>query len=74
MFPNHIGCADEKYDPLGRYTLIFTKNQLWKIIRREIGRIFSSGKLKYMFPLIEHVSIQGRCTERRISVKRIFYH
>ncbi|XP_055906586.1 probable cytochrome P450 6g2 [Eupeodes corollae] len=51
-FSNRYSSTDVKGDPLGSSTLFFIKNPHWKELRSKLTPVFSSGKIKQMFPLI----------------------
>ncbi|XP_031349529.1 probable cytochrome P450 6a17 isoform X2 [Photinus pyralis] len=47
-FTDHIGCLDEKGDPLSTH-LFNQKGDRWKFLRPKVSATFTSGKLKGMF-------------------------
>uniref|UniRef100_T1GXH4 Cytochrome P450 n=1 Tax=Megaselia scalaris TaxID=36166 RepID=T1GXH4_MEGSC len=52
-FSNRFLAADFKNDPLAAFNLFFTKNPEWKMIRTKLSPVFTSGKIKQMFHLID---------------------
>lgn len=46
---------DYHHDPLGAQMIFFVEYNLWKEMRTKLSLIFSSGKLKNMYPLIQAV-------------------
>lgn len=48
--------ASDVHDPLGYYNLFAVKNPLWKVLRGKLSPFFSSGKLKSMYYLMDHIS------------------
>lgn len=49
--------SDEKCDPIFANALFVVKNPDWKAIRTKMTPVFTSGKMKAMFPLINDVSL-----------------
>lgn len=56
-FSNRFIKPDFHNDPLAASNLFFTKNPEWKMIRTKLTPVFTSGKIKHMFHLIDDVSI-----------------
>lgn len=56
-FNNRFLKADYHNDPLAASNLFFTKNPEWRMIRTKLTPVFTSGKMKQMFHLIDDVSI-----------------
>lgn len=54
-FSNRYATSDPHSDELGANNLFFVKNPRWKQIRAKLTPVYSSGKLKQMFPLIRGV-------------------
>lgn len=55
-FVNRVLRTDPHYDPLGYNNLFFVRKE-WKTLRNKLSPIFSSGKIKQMYPLMVDVSI-----------------
>lgn len=47
---------DNHSDPLGANSLPFANNPEWRMLRTKLTPVFTSGKMKQMFPLIDNVS------------------
>lgn len=56
VFKNRFTTADSKNDSLAAWNLFFAKNPEWKMIRNKLTPVFTSGKIKQMFHLIDNVS------------------
>ncbi|XP_044265598.1 cytochrome P450 6k1-like [Tribolium madens] len=52
-FVNHKLAANESVDPIAFHTLASAKNDTWRNIRAKMSPIFTSGKIKLMFPLMK---------------------
>lgn len=48
-------CEGGDHDPYGSLNLFFARYPYWREIRAKLVPVFSSGKLKHMFPLIQQV-------------------
>lgn len=48
--------SNEKIDPIASNMMFFTRNPKWKFIRTTTTPMFSSGKLKYIYPQIQAVA------------------
>ncbi|GJQ70001.1 Cyp6g1 [Trypoxylus dichotomus] len=55
-FYNRNVQSNEKVDPITANMMFFTKNPKWRFIRTSTTPMFSSGKLKYIYPQIEIVA------------------
>lgn len=55
-FSNRYGRCDPHGDPLGSNNLFFVRNPQWKEIRTKLTPVFTSGKVKQMYPLMQEVS------------------
>ncbi|XP_017474932.1 PREDICTED: probable cytochrome P450 6g2 [Rhagoletis zephyria] len=55
-FSNRHSASDPHSDSLGSNSLFFAKNPRWKEIRVKLTPVFSSGRMKQMFPLIEEIA------------------
>lgn len=53
-------------DKLGSYNLFLIKNPMWKELRQKLTPVFTSGKMKQMFYLVNDVSME-------INFYTIFY-
>lgn len=56
IFSTRFSAADIHRDALAAGNLFFANNPEWKMIRRKLTPVFTSGKLKQMFHLIDNVS------------------
>lgn len=54
-FTNRALQTDPHYDPLGNNNLFFVRNPQWKDLRNKISPVFTSGKIKQMYPLMVEV-------------------
>jgi cytochrome P450 len=52
-FTDHIASLDEKLDPLFSKALFATKGQRWRHWRTNLTPVFTSGKIKMMFYLVD---------------------
>ncbi|XP_055905027.1 probable cytochrome P450 6g2 [Eupeodes corollae] len=57
-FSDRYSTSDLYADSLGSKNLFFIKNPAWKEIRSKISPVFTSGKIKQMFPLVEEIGRQ----------------
>lgn len=55
-FSNRYGRCDPHGDPLASNNLFFVRNPQWKEIRTKLTPVFTSGKVKQMYPLMQEVS------------------
>lgn len=58
--------CDPIHDPVANMTLFFGRYDYWKSMRAKMSPVFSSGKLKYMYPLLQEV---GKNLELHLSKK-----
>lgn len=54
-FTNRALQTDPHHDPLGNNNLFFVRNPEWKDLRNKISPVFTSGKIKQMYPLMVEV-------------------
>lgn len=54
-FSNRYSASDVHTDSLGGYNLFFVKNPIWKQMRSNITPIFTTGKMKQLFHLINDI-------------------
>lgn len=59
-FTNRYGRTDPHYDALGSSNLFFVRNPQWKEIRTKLTPVFTSGKMKQMYPLMQEVGSVNR--------------
>ncbi|GJQ70003.1 Cyp6g1 [Trypoxylus dichotomus] len=52
FYNRNVQC-NEKVDPIAANMMFFLKNPKWKFIRATTSRMFSSGKIKYIYPQIQ---------------------
>ncbi|XP_060660879.1 cytochrome P450 6g1 [Drosophila nasuta] len=55
-FSNRYGRSDPHGDTLGSQNLFFVRNPEWKEIRTKLTPVFTSGKLKAMYPLMQEIA------------------
>ncbi|PSN29418.1 hypothetical protein C0J52_26728 [Blattella germanica] len=55
-FINRVQTADEKGDPLTGRAIFALKNEKWKRVRSAMSPIFTLGKMKKMFYIVEEIS------------------
>jgi len=55
-FTNRYARCDPHGDVLGSNNLFLVRNPQWKEIRTKLTPVFTSGKLKAMYPLMQEVS------------------
>jgi cytochrome P450 family 6 len=53
IFTDRVLSSDEKLDPLFSRALSVTKGQLWRHLRTNLTTVFTSGKMKMMFYLVD---------------------
>jgi hypothetical protein len=53
-FTDRVISSDEKLDPLVSRTIFVSKGQLWRHLRTNLTPVFTSGKMKMMFYLVEN--------------------
>lgn len=58
-FNNRYGRCDPHGDALGNNNLFFARNNFWKDLRTRISPVFTSGKIKQMYPLM----LQVKCVK-----------
>ncbi|KAH8297064.1 hypothetical protein KR044_004457, partial [Drosophila immigrans] len=56
FFTNRSMRTDPIHDPMGANSLFFVRNTEWKTIRSRLSPVFSSGKIKQMYPLMVEVT------------------
>jgi len=56
-FTNRALQTDPIHDPLGYNNLFFVRNPDWKDLRTRISPVFTSGKIKQMYPLMVEVNL-----------------
>lgn len=54
-FSNRYCSCDPHGDPLGSSNIFFVKNPMWKDIRSKLSPVFSTGRLKQMFPHVAKI-------------------
>lgn len=54
-FSDHIIIGNEIDDPVGTSLLFMLKNPKWRLLRQKVAPVFTSGKIKQMFPLMKDV-------------------
>lgn len=57
-FSNRYAATDEHHDPLAYNNLFFVRNPYWKELRNRISPVFTSGKLRQMYPLMQDIGNQ----------------
>ncbi|KAH8405777.1 hypothetical protein KR215_008552, partial [Drosophila sulfurigaster] len=55
FFVNRVIKTDPIHDPLGYNNLFFVRNSDWKNVRSKISPVFTSGKIKQMYPLMVEI-------------------
>ncbi|XP_005190509.1 cytochrome P450 6g1 [Musca domestica] len=55
-FHNRFHDIDVKYDPIGGQMMFYTSFRLWREMRQKLSPVFTSAKLKHMYPLIQNVA------------------
>ncbi|EDV98210.1 cytochrome P450 6g1 [Drosophila grimshawi] len=55
-FSNRYARCDPHGDALGNNNLFFVRNPQWKEIRSKLTPVFTSGKLKQMYPLMQEIA------------------
>lgn len=82
VFPNHHFDGRSKSDTLGNWSLFTIKNPEWKQLRTKMSPVFTSGKLKSLFLLMQESGemmreyLQGQFADSNIvsiPIKDIFY-
>ncbi|KAH8413839.1 hypothetical protein KR222_009129, partial [Zaprionus bogoriensis] len=58
-FVNRALQTDPHGDPLGYNNLFFVRSPSWKSLRNKISPVFTSGKIKQMYPLMVEVSLEN---------------
>ncbi|XP_061400023.1 cytochrome P450 6g1 [Musca vetustissima] len=58
LFTNRYGRCDPHNDCLGNNNMFFARNNYWKELRTKISPVFTSGKVKQMYPLMLEVASQ----------------
>ncbi|XP_037941620.1 cytochrome P450 6g1-like [Teleopsis dalmanni] len=57
-FSNRTVACDPHNDPLGSNNLFFVRNPEWKDIRTKLSPVFTSGKIKQMYPLMVDIATE----------------
>ncbi|XP_055853966.1 cytochrome P450 6g1-like isoform X2 [Episyrphus balteatus] len=57
-FSDRFTTCDPHSDALGSFNLFFIKNPYWKEMRSKLSPVFTSGKIKQMFPLVEEIGVE----------------
>ncbi|XP_075167815.1 uncharacterized protein LOC142239972 [Haematobia irritans] len=74
-FCDRFARADPHHDRIASFNLFFARYKMWKVIRSKLSPVFSIGKLKYMYPLLQGVGenlqeyLQSQGSQFRIEVK-----
>jgi cytochrome P450 family 6 len=55
-FSNCHSSSQHKTDAIGFYHMFFLKNPLWKQIRVKLSPVFTSGKMKAMYYLVDNIN------------------
>ncbi|KAH8271607.1 hypothetical protein KR018_011028 [Drosophila ironensis] len=58
-FHNRYAQCDPHRDPLGYYNLFFVRDADWKDIRTKLTPVFTSGKVKQMYILMQEVGVNS---------------
>ncbi|XP_034103309.1 probable cytochrome P450 6w1 [Drosophila albomicans] len=67
FFTNRSMRTDPIHDALGANTLFFSRNPEWKNARSKLTPIFTSGKMKQMYPLMLEVAKELEQTVEKVS-------
>lgn len=54
-FSNRFTRMNPHNDPLGTYNLFLLRNPMWRELRQKLTPVFTSGKMKQMFYLVEQI-------------------
>ncbi|XP_075145793.1 cytochrome P450 6g1-like [Haematobia irritans] len=65
-FRNHFSKPDPHIDPVGCRTLFFSRDKYWRNMRLKLTAVFTSGKLRQMYPLLQAV---GANLEKHLQQK-----
>ncbi|XP_075145792.1 cytochrome P450 6g1-like [Haematobia irritans] len=65
-FRNHFAKPDPHIDPIGCRTMFFSRDKYWRNMRLKLTGVFTSGKLRQMFPLLRAV---GANMEKHLQQK-----
>ncbi|XP_049307479.1 uncharacterized protein LOC105222599 [Bactrocera dorsalis] len=57
-FANRSAGCDPHNDPLGSNNLFFVNNPQWKDLRTKITPVFTTGKIKQMYPLMTEIGME----------------
>ncbi|EDV56368.1 uncharacterized protein Dere_GG20257 [Drosophila erecta] len=68
-FHNRYGRADPHRDPLGYNNLFFVRDAHWKEIRTKLTPVFTSGKVKQMYTLMQEIGNDLELALKRHSEK-----
>jgi hypothetical protein len=67
-FTDHVTSADEKLDPLFSRALFLVKGQRWRNWRIKLNPVYTSGKMKMMFYLVDTCGKQLADCLNKVSV------
>jgi hypothetical protein len=71
---NRQNSTDEKTDPLYSSTIFVIKGQLWSEVRTSFRPLFSTGKMKTIFYLVDMCGNKLAACLEKATVDGKFYH